>query len=252
MKKLLLGALGAIAMASSASAADMAVPYSKAPGPAMVATAYNWSGFYVGGEAGGAWSDVVYLHTNTGGIIDPITHHPNSWAAGAQAGFQYQWNNVVTGIEGNFIATDLKATALAPISVDRSNSVRIDSLGTVVGKLGVAFDRWMIYGKGGWAIGDTYFRRFITSTNTTTATSRDWDNGWTVGAGVEYAVLENLILGLEYNFARIYVGNRTQILAPALVGTGTDTVTSAHEDVHLAMARLSYKFGWGQPLVARY
>lgn len=252
MNKLLLGAVGAIAMVGSASAADMAVPYSKAPGPAMVATAYNWSGFYIGGEVGGDWSNVAYLHTNTTGTIDPITHHPSSWAGGGQLGFQYQWNNVVAGIEGNFIATDLKATALAPISVDRSNSVRIDSLGTIVGKLGFAFDRWMVYGKGGWAIADTYFRRFITSTDTTTASSRSWDNGWTVGAGVDYALMENLILGFEYDFARINVANRNQTLAPAFVGTGTDTVTSAHADVHLAMARLSYKFGWGQPLVARY
>ena len=253
MKKLLLGAVGAIAMVSSASAADMAAPPPyRAPAPAMVATAYNWSGFYFGGEVGGAWSDVAYLHTNTTGVIDPITHHPSSWAAGGQAGFQYQWNSIVAGIEGNFIATDLKATALAPFSPDRSNSVRIKSLATVVGKLGVAFDRWMVYGKGGWAAADTNFTRFITSTNATTASSSGWDNGWTVGVGVDYALLENLILGFEYDFARINIADRNQTLAPAFAGTGTDTVTGAHADVHVAMARLSYKFGWGQPLVARY
>jgi outer membrane immunogenic protein len=252
MNKLLLGVVGAIAVVSSASAADMAVPYSKAPGPTMMATAYNWSGFYIGGEVGGAWSNAAYLHTNTTGTIDPITHNASSWAGGGQLGFQYQWSNIVAGLEGNFIATDLKATALAPFSPDRSNSFRVNSLGTIVGKLGVAFDRWMVYGKGGWAIADTDFRRFITSTNTTSANSSGWDNGWTVGVGVEYAVLDNLILGLEYDFARINVANRNQTLAPAFVGTGTDTVTSAHEDVHLAMARLSYKFGWGQSVVARY
>ena len=253
MNKLLLGALGAIAMVSSASAADMAAPPPyRAPAPAMVATAYNWSGFYIGGEVGGAWSDMAYLHTNTGGIIDPITHHPSSWAGGGQVGFQYQWSNIVAGIEGNFIATDLNATALAPFSADRSNSVKINSLATVVGKLGVAFDRWMVYGKGGWATANSDFRRFITSTNTTTATSSGWDNGWTVGVGFDYAVLDNLILGFEYDYARINIADRNQTLAPAFAGTGTDTVTSARADVQLAMVRLSYKFGWGGAVVAKY
>jgi len=251
MNKLLLGALGATAMVSSAFAADMAAP-PPYRAPAMVATAYNWSGFYIGGEVGGAWSDMAYLHTNTGGIIDPITHHPSSWAGGGQVGFQYQWSNIVAGIEGNFIATDLNATALAPFSPDRSNSVKINSLATVVGKLGVAFDRWMVYGKGGWATANSDFRRFITSTNTTTATSSGWDNGWTVGVGFDYAVLDNLILGFEYDYARINIADRNQTLAPAFAGTGTDTVTSARADVQLAMVRLSYKFGWGGAVVAKY
>ena len=56
MKKLLLAAIGAIAMTASASAADLAArPYAKAPAP-MIAAVYDWSGFYIGLNGGGATS----------------------------------------------------------------------------------------------------------------------------------------------------------------------------------------------------
>jgi outer membrane immunogenic protein len=52
MKKLLLSAVGLVAMASSASAADLAArPYTKVPSVAV--TVYDWNGFYIG--ANGGW-----------------------------------------------------------------------------------------------------------------------------------------------------------------------------------------------------
>ena len=246
MKKLAFAISILAASSISATAADMAV---KAR-PMAIDPAYNWSGFYVGGHLGGAFADVDYLHTNTGGVLDPYDQKPSSFAGGGHIGLQYQWTNIVAGVEGSWTGMDLNETTLAPFSPDRSNSVGIRSLATVVGRVGIAWDKWMVYGKGGWATADTSFRRFITSTNATTASSSGWDDGWTAGVGIEHALLQNLILGFEYNYARINIANRNQTLAPGFAGT--DTITNAHLDLHLVMARLTYKFGWGGAVAPRY
>ena len=79
MKKLLLGSVALIAIiAGPAMAADMPVkaPVLKAPPPVAL---YNWSGFYVGGQAGGAWGTVNWTHTNTGGIVEDFEQRDNAF-----------------------------------------------------------------------------------------------------------------------------------------------------------------------------
>src|SRR5450759_4615878 len=70
MNKFLIGAVGLVAMATSASAADLGRPYTKAPPPMMVAM-YDWSGFYIGLNGGGGWSHKCWDLVNNG--AGPIT-----------------------------------------------------------------------------------------------------------------------------------------------------------------------------------
>ena len=207
--------------------------------PVAVAT-YNWTGFYVGGHIGGSWAVVDWTHTNTGGTVEDFGQSASGFAYGGHAGAMYQFGNIVVGVEGTYTRHDLSATTTSILSADRSNSFDLKSTVTVVGRLGTAWDRWLVYAQGGWASADTDFRRFVTSSNATTASSSGWDDGWIVGVGAAYAIYPNIILGLEYNFVRIDIDNRLQDLAPGFVGT--DTVTNAKTDLHQVTARLSFKF----------
>jgi outer membrane immunogenic protein len=116
---------------------------------------------------------------------------------------------------------------------------------TVGPRLGVAWDKFLVYGTGGWATGkvETQLMRFTPGLSTFfDQTSRDQD-GWFAGGGIEYALTQNLIFGVEYQ--HIDLGDElhsSQLDAgrpcPA-VGVYCRDV-GASEDI--VRARLSYKF----------
>ena len=79
MKKFVVGAfaLAALGMAAPASAADLAArPYVKAP-PPMIAPVYDWTGFYIGPNLGGAWSQRAPDHPATALSAPTCTNCPN-------------------------------------------------------------------------------------------------------------------------------------------------------------------------------
>src|SRR5260221_13134472 len=90
MKRFPLAAAAVVACAAPAAAADIAArPYTKAPPPAVPATIYNWTGFYIGGHIGGAFAGNNSLEGNGGRFL-----------GGVQGGFDYQFApNWVGGAE---------------------------------------------------------------------------------------------------------------------------------------------------------
>ena len=118
VKKFLLGALGLAAMATSASAADLAArPVYKAP-PPVIAPVFNWTGFYVGGELGGKWGQTNWTTTSNsdfpGTIVDASfrrNYDPSGFQAGGYAGYNWQITNWVVGLEGSGAWTSNTASA---------------------------------------------------------------------------------------------------------------------------------------------
>jgi outer membrane immunogenic protein len=128
MKKLLVGLLGVVSMATSASAADLAArPYTKAP--PVVSPAYNWSGFYIGGNVGYGFgradedsSSTLAATAFSAGIplvpalLAPVTipfasstrTHLDGVIGGGQIGYNAQFNRWVLGIEADIQASDQK------------------------------------------------------------------------------------------------------------------------------------------------
>jgi outer membrane immunogenic protein len=123
------------------------------------------------------------------------------------------------------------------IDIVASGSVR--NLFLVTGKFGWAWENILGYFKGGWASADVESRISFTSTGALLTTSSSRENGWTAGAGLEYALKEHLIIGVEYNYVEINPGSRTQ--------TTIATVPGGHiqsgVDIQSVTARLSFKFG---------
>jgi outer membrane immunogenic protein len=192
-------------MAGSAIAADLPL---KAP-PAPAPTAFNWTGYYVGLNAGAAWGDNSTSCAFTPGIgtaCDGIgfpSLKSSGGLLGAEIGADWQYQNLVLGAAADWSALDLHGSSYFP-SVDpgKANQTgsRYDWLGTARGRLGFAAGQSLFYGTAGFAfarVSDTYLNEI----NTPSAgyfTTSGIRTGWTAGAGWEYAFNRNWAVKLEY------------------------------------------------------
>jgi outer membrane immunogenic protein len=225
---------------ASATAADLpARTYTKAA-PVVAPIAYSWSGCYVGGQAGYAWSRSRYTLDNGAGLVEPFSYDPNSFIGGGQVGCQYQFaGSFVLGAEGTWSWVDLKRTDLSILSPPRTRFLGIDQIATATVKLGYAWDRWMVYAKGGFA--DTRIDTFAINpvTNVFVDINR-WQAGWTVGGGIDYMVTPNFIIGGEFNYYN-FKFDRTARATDATISTFFNT----NADVYSIMGRASFLFNLG-------
>jgi outer membrane immunogenic protein len=254
MKKILLAAALLIGGAAGAQSADLAArPYTKAPSVAA-ASVYNWTGFYVGGHAGYGWGDATNEFSLGFFLGDPERPYQDmkGWLAGGHAGFNYQVDRFVFGIEGDGTWTDINSRVFSSVfPPDTLTSTgRIDWLASVRGRAGVAFDSVLFYATGGaaWASLSLTSQAVFNPGGIIARNYRDPDgvvhNGWVVGGGVEWMFAQNWIARAEYLH---YEFEDKLHFQPGLVlGTPVDL------KVDVVRAGVSYKFGWGSPIVAKY
>ena len=130
------------------------------------ATPFTWTGFYIGGNAGAGWggdSTSVDLDGFNYFAANPVPGEvtkvgdDTAFIGGGQVGYNYAFSNLVAGIEADFSGFDIRAAKIPASSKadwgsDTRVSVEMNWLATVRGRLGVAMDRWLIYGTGGVSI----------------------------------------------------------------------------------------------------
>ncbi|MGY2936678.1 opacity protein-like surface antigen [Bradyrhizobium sp. GM6.1] len=165
MKKFLLAVAAVVLSSASVQAADLAAHYTKAP---MMATAYSWTGFYVGGNVGGQWGSAdpatstafypagYFADTSVTAIAAVGAQRVNSSSVtgGLTAGYNWQLNNAVLGLEGDINYFGLKGSAsgsalypcCAPTGFTVSSQVSADWLATIRGRIGfLAAPTWLLY-----------------------------------------------------------------------------------------------------------
>ncbi len=199
---------------------------------------FSWSGFYIGGVAGYNWNDDLtseYI-TATGaarGITFP--YDPDGMSGGVKAGMNFQNGSFVYGLEGDFELTNIKGTFIDRIENIGRGDDKYDWQASLRARMGVAMDRFMVYGTGGLAVAriqNTYTLVPFGISETFEKTH----TGWTAGGGVDYAITDNLIAGVEYRFTKFEkFSNVSTVAFPGL--TGTQEPTS-----HALRVSLSYKF----------
>src|SRR5262245_16163983 len=216
-----IAAVCAIAFAHVSTAADIPTQASR---PAVTSfPIYNWSGLYVGGNPGGAWSRTDWTFFN-GANVEPTSQNAASWVAGAQVGYLYPFTpNWVAGLELSWSEANLKATSVSDAVDDRLRESKISDLLLAPGRLGYASDDWLGYAKGGYANSKIGFITFVASTGHPSTTSSERNGGWTVGGGVEYAFDPLVSAGADYNFARINIADRNQSVNPGFATPETVT-----------------------------
>lgn len=190
----------ALVLPFAAQAADLPVR-SAAPAPAPLA--YSWQGAYVGGTIGFATANFAHVHSYVASSQDYSSHDSrfNSFVGGVHAGYNWQTGNIVYGVEADVAAARLRGGFTEPNPDNASTTAfRSSLMATLRGRVGLAFDRTLVYGTAGLS----YTKAKVTSdAEFNGADSHDFNKfGVVVGAGVEQAITNNVSVRLEglYHF----------------------------------------------------
>jgi outer membrane immunogenic protein len=171
----------------------------------------NWTGFYIGLNVGGQWghSEDKDFDYNFG---PPAIQGEKPWGydesgvvAGGQIGFNFQWNWLVLGVEGEGGYMNLDGRGIEPGSPGNDTVGRTDSdfFTTARGRLGFAWRHWLFYGTGGW-IGVNQETRVIDDCSIgcgpdlINAGGTEFRSGWIGGGGMEYMLSCHWIIRGEY------------------------------------------------------
>jgi outer membrane immunogenic protein len=197
------------AMTVSAFAAD----YAATP------VEYDWSGFYIGANAGWAWTndfDAKTTGTETfetlipGGFVPAgLSQDDNGFSGGAQAGYNWQTSaNFLIGIEADINWADLKSSdsftgaSILGTQLTTSNEVELNALATLRARLGFTADRSLFYITGGVAFGDVDTHSEVNGVQAPSlnwsGSQSDWNTGYSLGGGFEYALTDNITSKIEY------------------------------------------------------
>jgi outer membrane immunogenic protein len=252
VKRVLLATVAMAVLSAAgqpAAAADIGRFPAKAPvvAPALV---YDWTGLYVGGNAGYSWgrTDVDY---SLGGVpVARTTLDPNSFIGGGQIGYNWQLGSMVLGVEGDLAwrhGTDAATITSGNVFGDfAAFSTEQNWVGTVRPRVGFAANNWLIYGTGGVAFGG--FKHAYSETRpgvvTRTTTDSDTKAGWTAGGGVEYAFRNHWSLGVEY----LYMDFGSTTLNQPAIGPLPASSASFDDKSHVVRAKVNYKFDWTTPI----
>ncbi len=231
MRRLLLSA-GLLA-AAPAIAADINAP---PPPPAYPPPPplFTWTGLYLGGQIGYGWSTDT-LTVLPAGFGTNFT--PSGVVGGAHVGYNYQINQAVLGLEGDVEGTSIDETFSPGFVFFRT---KLPVQGSIRARLGVAFDRALLYATGG-----AEFAGYDTSAfgALLAAQASHTEPGWTIGGGIEYAVTGNWSIRAEYRFADF--ARFTDVSAFPF---GLFSALNHHEVENTVRAGFSYRFGPLGPL----
>jgi outer membrane immunogenic protein len=178
------------AIGSSAEAADLGRRPPPPPPPQVYAPApyYNWTGFYVGINGGGAWGGRSRFDFPGG---PTAAFDGSGWLAGGTLGFNYQFGQFVLGLEGDIDGADIRGSSSC-LGGGFLCQTHNDWLGTGRGRIGYAFGRILPYVTGGLAVGN------LTASVPGIGAATDTRTGWTAGGGIEVALTGNWTAKAEY------------------------------------------------------
>jgi outer membrane immunogenic protein len=271
MNRLFLG-IAIAGVSTAAFAADF--PVKAPPPPAVAPPSYNWNGCYIGGNAGGKWwantsgtlniLPGTFVATGPGGIVEQIPPGPTtsfdfgnnsnnaSFIGGGQVGCNYQAGQFVFGIEGDGdwqhlsrTGTLVQTSVVPDLTTNGSFNLTSNWQASLRGRFGYAADRVLWYATGGVAWTNvsfsgsetyTFFGEDIAHLNIVSVSQTTV--GGTAGVGVEYAIADQLTVGLEGRYT--WYGSRhlnTSAVdaAPVLVNFNLNTAE--------VIGKLNWKFG---------
>jgi outer membrane immunogenic protein len=231
---LLSGTVLSALAAAPAVAADIPARPPVAKAPAAVAL-FNWSGFYVGANIGGAWGKSSADETAGGWFTSHTSVDPKGVIGGLQAGQNWQVGNIVYGVEADIDVSSAKdSTVVLNSTPPVTHESKLTALATLRGRVGIAADRTLFFLTAGGAYG--WLKSEIVDPNNVFVATRDssaW--GWVVGGGIEQAFAHNWTARVEFLHARL--ANDTNGPYPLL-----GYVFRFKDSVSIARAAINYRF----------
>jgi opacity protein-like surface antigen len=235
MKKILLGAVSLTALgAVAAQGADLPPPpaayVAPPPTPAPAPAAWDWSGGYIGVNAGVAFLDDTLSVSGFGALVSK-DETDTGFTAGGQIGWNFQNGHWVFGVEGDINYLDVSSELTFAGKAAGTFDADYDWFATIRARAGYAAGNNLLYITGGIAFLGADFS--IADAGGFTPTSKDKTlTGWTIGGGVEHMFDPNWSAKLEYLYANFESYTITD---------GTTTV-KANPDLHVVRIGLNYLF----------
>ncbi|MDH6231127.1 outer membrane immunogenic protein [Mesorhizobium soli] len=242
-------AIAATLFSSAAFAADVVVP--------EVIPVFSWTGAYVGVNLGyggdkakhsfdisQTWWEGEISHTDhMNGNLD---FRSSGFLGGVQAGYNWQMDQWVLGVETDFQGANIKGEGSFDLSDDFGNSIsgsvgtKLDWYGTLRARAGVlATERFLVYATGGLAYGRTKSFIDVDAPGFNFHESRSKTKaGWTIGAGAEYAITDHLTFKTEYLYTDL--GNSN--VFDGDIAEGTHLSIDRKFKFNTVRAGLNYKF----------
>ena len=256
MKRFVL-LLASVAFVTPALAADVIYEEPPAPAPMAEVAQYNWSGFYVGGQAGVAFNRDSGAFSSDSAFAGANDDGETGFIGGGHVGYDYQFsNNFVLGAVADLNYIDANADSGFALDAFGGGTSgfgvenEINFVGTVRAKAGYAMDRFMVYATGGLAYADidsnvrggNAFNSPTASYAVSSSTDSD-DVGYAVGAGFDVLATQNVSFGLEYLYTDLGETKTTVDFDNVAIG-GADFSASSKADLdyHSVMAKASYHF----------
>jgi outer membrane immunogenic protein len=255
-------ALTVLAIASQASAADLAARtapvYTKAPEYASPVS--NWSGWYIGGNVGGAWggktgnvtdfNDALVNAISAGAIPSALGASHDGGFGGGQFGYNWVMSNWLVGFEADIQGVDIgKTNTIIPFAPGFDPNVttardHIDWFGTARGRLGVTTGSVLLYGTAGLAFGGvkssvtSVFQPAVDGNDTGSSSSTRF--GWAAGAGFEWMFVPNWSLKGEY--LHVDLGSSTVTISDPVNFPGSFADYNFHHAFDSARVGVNYHF----------
>jgi opacity protein-like surface antigen len=159
---------------------------------------YNWTGPYAGISAGSLWGSTHWAQP--GNMAEPDYA---GYLAGGQFGYNYQFGHTVLGIEADAGVSNARGSISCPLDPNSYGCQDdVGALGSITARLGYAWGRALFYAKGGWAFGEVTTGMALNygtpASGTALTSSTNWENGWTAGGGMEFALTDRWSAKAEY------------------------------------------------------
>ena len=241
-RTLVLDDLAAKHATTTAAATPAPAPPVYVPAPAPV---YNWTGFYIGGNLGAGFTSGSFSDT----LGSTFTNSSSTtFLGGGQVGVNDEfWGGVVVGAEAMFDwapnqNNTLTATTIPALGAGTATAtINNRWLTTATGKLGYAWDRVLLYGKGGGAwVGQTNSNLTVGGVPFTVGNTSNTNWGWTAGVGVEWAFWGTWSARAEYDFVGL---NNQNFTVTNGAGALVDTISATNRHINMVTAAVNYKFG---------
>lgn len=184
----ILAFTAAAGFAGAASAADIYQAPPPISSPIYTpAPMFTWTGAYIGLQGGYDWNRAS---------TPPYSANVDGFIGGLYGGYNWQTaTNWVLGIDGSINWSGASGSSTGPGPLPDANSAEVNWKGLIRGRLGYAWDRFMLYGTAGAAVAG-----YSASTTNPDGTGNATPWGWTVGAGAEVALTDNVVARLDYSY----------------------------------------------------
>jgi outer membrane immunogenic protein len=231
----------------------------------------NWSGYYVGLNAGAAWGDsttkavipdapnAYFDAANRADVRAAIASNSvddTAFTGGAQAGWNMQTGGFVLGVEGDINVMRLNGSfgvtrvypVTAPFTYTYTAAVETDYLATLRARAGMTYGNLLLYVTGGLAMTELKVSQLFTDNfgfgARASGSTSDFKAGWTIGGGAEMALNRNWSIKAEY----LYLDFGSVSGQAAMTLSATPTVVrhlfnqEADLTAHVLRAGVNYRF----------